>query len=165
MNNAFPNNFLTKTKFLSYQKKFYTSVVNSNLTCTIRVDEYSPISDTSTTTFLKGFTKTFTGSSNYETGVNCLYERTLLDIFSNNQGIGNDGTIDIYISPLQIHFFGNSAIKTFFGNPIVDLSDKAEYFKLTIEDLQFQVTNIIFEGRVFDSCVAIKFTCKLLDRA
>jgi hypothetical protein len=160
----FPDTFLTVAKFKAYQKKFFQEVIKSPCSFSLIYSVYATAGNDS---FLRAFTKSFSGTDYTESTIKCLHNLQDNSVFSNAQGIGDDREIIVYISPLQFDFFkeNTGTIKTFLKSNPYAMDYKESFFRIVINGSTYQVTNIKYEGRVFNSSLAISITAKLLNRS
>jgi hypothetical protein len=161
------NKFLTKPKFDAYQKAFYTETINSPQTVTLSLVDLGNPSVPNTPHSLRSFLKSTAGreSTPIRQEAKCLYEFNLDNSSRSKVGLSDDGSTIFYLSPLQIINFTSQFkqhIPTF--REFKDFQDNLVIEGYQNQPHKFLVERVEFLEALYNSCLAIEFTCKIWTR-
>lgn len=161
------NKFLTKPKFDAYQKAFYTETINSPQQVTLTLVDLGGSQIPTAPHNLRSFLKSTTGreATPIRQSAPCLYEFNLEGSNRSNVGLSDDASTIFYLSPLQVLNFSSQfkqqiptfrEFKTFQNNLVITGYQNQPH--------KFLVEKIVFLEALYNSCLAIEFTCKIWTR-
>lgn len=132
---------LTSDRFMNYRQVFYEKVIKSPISVELLVV-------TSTTS---GTIKDFLGANTQNLTANvlpCLFEYNKDSTERDKIGLSDTGSASIYLSPLQL--------EPLYGDYKFDFRN----IKVVLLGHLYIVEKIDYLHNIFDSCIAVEFTCK-----